>query len=401
MLITGGAGFIGTNLARPPARDGRAGPVFDNLSRAGRRAEPARGCASSHGDRVELQVGDVRDRARRRRGGRRRRASVFHFAAQVAVTTSLPIRARLRRERARHAQRAGGDPRAARSPPPLLFTSTNKVYGAPRRRRAREPTAALRPADAALARHGIAEARPLDFHSPYGCSKGAADQYVLDYARTLRPAGGGVPHELHLRPAPVRHRGPGLGRALPHPRARAASRSRIYGDGMQVRDILFVEDLVDAMLLVAHEHVDRGSRAKPSTSAAARREHDQPARAARPDRRARRRAARGPLRAVAAGDQRYYVSDTAKFRAGDRLAAATSASARASALLLRMARLASSDDGRRARVAAAAGWRREVRARQPALDVRRQHLLRLPRAAPAARVRLRQGAARAGGPRGG
>ena len=143
------------------------------------------------------------------------------------MTTSLvDPRRRLRGQRARHAQRARGAARAARRPPPLLFTSTNKVYGGLDRRRAaaRAARATSRPT-AALRARGIGEERPLDFHSPYGCSKGAADQYVLDYARSYGLPAARVPHELHLRAAPVRHRGPGLGRALPHPRARAASRS--------------------------------------------------------------------------------------------------------------------------------------------------------------------------------
>ena len=94
------------------------------------------------------------------------------------------------------------------------------------------PSALERHGDAlAAARSGAAPAAatrrtPLDFHSPYGCSKGVADQYVLDYARIFGLPTRRVPHELHLRAAPVRHRGPGLGRALPDPGARRASRSR-------------------------------------------------------------------------------------------------------------------------------------------------------------------------------
>src|SRR5881227_673504 len=139
------------------------------------------------------------------------------------------------------------------SPPPLLFTSTNKVYGGLSDLQLEINGNRYQPLDAAL-RTGISEERPLDFHSPYGCSKGAADQYVLDYARTF-----GLPavvfrmsciyglHQLGTEDQGwVAHF---LIQAL------ANSPLTIYGDGRQVRDILFVEDLVDAFLL-AHQNID-------------------------------------------------------------------------------------------------------------------------------------------------
>jgi CDP-paratose 2-epimerase len=179
---------------------------------------------------------------------------VFHFAAQVAVTTSLtePLMD--------FDVNAGGTlnvleaVRAAAAPPTLLFTSTNKVYGDLedldlRRRRSR-----YEPVSDELLTCGVSEARPLDFHSPYGCSKGAAEQYVLDYARTFglpstvfRMSCIYGPHQFgtedqgwvaHFLIQTLR------GRPL-----------TLYGDGLQVRDILFVEDLVDAMLL-AHGQIN-------------------------------------------------------------------------------------------------------------------------------------------------
>jgi CDP-paratose 2-epimerase len=141
---------------------------------------------------------------------------VYHFAAQVAVTTSLvhPLD-----DFAVNAQgtlfllealRASPEPASV----PLVFTSTNKVYGnledvALRRRENR-----YEPDEETLRARGVSEERPLDFHSPYGCSKGAADQYVLDYARTFGLPATVFSDELHLWPAPARQRGPGLGRAL-------------------------------------------------------------------------------------------------------------------------------------------------------------------------------------------
>ena len=135
--------------------------IFDNLVAAGRRAQPAL-AARRHGDaRARSRIGDVRDRGASARGGRAASATVFHFAAQVAVTTSLADpRDDFEVNAARHAQRARGGARAETAPPPLVFTSTNKVYGAlddvalvPRRRRATcRPTPSSR--CAASARRG-------------------------------------------------------------------------------------------------------------------------------------------------------------------------------------------------------------------------------------------------------
>src|SRR5262249_36494896 len=153
--------------------------LFDNLSRAG-VALNVDWLRRRHGDLVTLVQGDIRDAAAVRRcvtelaGRKAGLGGVFHLAAQVAVTSSLVDPA------ADFAVNAGGTLhllealRALPSPPPLLFTSTNKVYGSlsdiPLRRQGSRHV----PVDAAIARSGISEGRPLDFHSPYGCSKGAA-----------------------------------------------------------------------------------------------------------------------------------------------------------------------------------------------------------------------------------
>jgi len=251
-LITGGAGFVATNVAERLLLSGRKVRLFDNLSRAGVE-ENLRWIQHRFGDRVEFLRGDMRDEtavARAVRGV----DQVFHFAAQVAVTTSLTEPIADFEVNARGTLNLLEAIRACEHPPSLLFTSTNKVYGdledvLLRRRRSR-----YEPADERLLERGISEARPLDFHSPYGCSKGAAEQYVLDYARTFGlPATvfrmsciygphqfgtedqGWVAHFLiqTLRRRPL----------------------TLYGDGLQVRDILFVEDLVNAMLL-AHEQIE-------------------------------------------------------------------------------------------------------------------------------------------------
>src|SRR5581483_560092 len=180
VLITGGAGFVGTNLADRLAREGRRVVIYDNLSRPG-VADNLRWLQAQHGERIEAMIADVRE-ADRLREAVARAASIFHLAAQVAVTTSLTA------PRSDFAINAEGTLnllealRTTGTAASLVFTSTNKVYG----------LMDDLPVDAGATRYaatgesaqGISERRPLDFHSPYGCSKGAADQYVLDYARS-------------------------------------------------------------------------------------------------------------------------------------------------------------------------------------------------------------------------
>ena len=125
-----------------------------------------------------------------RRGGRLTGAAagakaVFHMAAQVAVTTSMVD------PRDDFAINIAGtlnllDAIRTRAPEtPVIFASTNKVYGDLTDLDFALEGDAYRPLDAEVRAHGIGESRPLDFHTPYGCSKGAADQYVLDYARSF------------------------------------------------------------------------------------------------------------------------------------------------------------------------------------------------------------------------
>jgi CDP-paratose 2-epimerase len=244
-LITGGAGFVGTNLAARLLREGREVLILDSLARSGVE-ENLRWLRDRFGSALAVEVGDVRDRALVRRAVARADA-VFHFAAQVAVTTSLahPLDD--------FEVNAGGTLnvleaiRKRPSPPPLVFTSTNKVYGALGDLAMRRSTRRYEPQDE-RARNGVAEDRPLDFHSPYGCSKGAADQYARDYARTFglatvvfRMSCIYGPHQFGTEDQGwVAHF---LIQAL---RGRPVT---VYGDGHQVRDILFVDDLVEALLL--------------------------------------------------------------------------------------------------------------------------------------------------------
>ena len=187
VLITGGAGFIGSNLADRLAGEGHRVRVYDALSRPGTDRN-LQWLQSRHGDRIEFVHADIRDGDRVRAAAADVQA-VFHFAAQVAVTTSMENPAE------DFAINIGGTfalleaLRARGDGTPLIFASTNKVYGdladLDFALDGGQLEGAYVPVDAGVRAHGIGEARPLDFHTPYGVSKGAADQYVLDYARSF------------------------------------------------------------------------------------------------------------------------------------------------------------------------------------------------------------------------
>ncbi len=245
-LICGGAGFIGTNLAHRLASQGGQVILYDNLSRPGVEKN-LEWLKAEHGHRLEVHVADMLDR-RSLRKAVAGADQVFNFAAQVAVTTSLVDPIDDFERNARGTLNLLEEIRRMDQPPSLIFTSTNKVYGGLEDVSLKLRGERYEPEDSLISRYGISEKRPLDFHSPYGCSKGCADQYVLDYARSfgLKTAvfrmsciygfhqcgnedQGWVAHFLikALQGEPI----------------------TIYGDGKQVRDILFVEDLVDAFLL--------------------------------------------------------------------------------------------------------------------------------------------------------
>ena len=246
VLITGGAGFVGTNLAKRLLAEGRRVLVFDNLSRPGVERNLS-WLQAQYPDRLTVRVADVRDAAALRQTVAGAEA-VFHFAAQVAVTTSLVSPAEDFDINARGTLNLLEAIRAQPTPPPLVFTSTNKVYGGLEDLQFGLSGARYLPTDKHIKAHGISEQRPLDFHSPYGCSKGTADQYVLDYARSY-----GLPtvvFRMSCIYGPHQYGTEDQG-WVAHFAIRAIEGQpiSIYGDGKQVRDILFVEDLVDAFQL--------------------------------------------------------------------------------------------------------------------------------------------------------
>ena len=245
ILVTGGAGFIGSNLADRLADEGHAVIVYDALSRPGVETNLA-WLHSRHGQQIEAIVGDIRDEERLADAAARAGA-VFHLAAQVAVTTSLAD------PRDDFQINIAGtlnllDALRTRNPEaPLVFASTNKVYGDLADVEFVLEGDRYEPADADIRAHGIGEARPLDFHTPYGCSKGAADQYVLDYARSygLKAAVLRMSCIYGQRQMGTEDQG-----WVAHFLIRALEGEPItlFGDGCQVRDILDVRDAVGAYL---------------------------------------------------------------------------------------------------------------------------------------------------------
>jgi CDP-paratose 2-epimerase len=312
VLITGGCGFVGTNLAHRILSSGQPVLLYDNLSRPGVERN-LRWLRQTHGDLMRIEAADVQDPHVLRKAVERA-SQVFHFAAQVAVTTSLVNAVHDFEVNARGTLNLLEAVRAQDEPPPLIFTSTNKVYGGlpDVKMRLAAGGKQYEPADDRVRTQGIGEDRPLDFHSPYGCSKGTADQYMIDYARTFGlPA---VVFRMSCIYGPHQFGTEDQG-WVAHFLIRAMKGEPItlYGDGMQVRDVLFVDDLVDAFLL-AQAHMPKISGRAFNVGGGPgnvisllelldmiERLHD----GRRPDAR---------FGAWRPGDQRYYVSDLTRLR---------------------------------------------------------------------------------------
>jgi CDP-paratose 2-epimerase len=241
-LVTGGIGFIGTNLSHRLLREGHEVILFDNFHRAGVR-QNLDWLRGQHRNRVHFVEGDVRDFNAVEKVMQGANV-VFHLAAQVAVTTSV---VNPQDDFSINAQGTLNVIEVARQHKPMpvvLYTSTNKVYGGVEQFRVVERP--LRYEFESLP-YGVPETCPLDFHSPYGCSKGTADQYMHDYHRiyglssiVLRMSCIYGPHQFGNEDQGwVAHF------ALTGLRG---GHLTIYGDGKQVRDLLHVDDLVDLML---------------------------------------------------------------------------------------------------------------------------------------------------------
>ena len=310
VLITGGCGFIGANLADRILSMGRPVVILDNLSRGG-VDQNAVWLQQKYGRKVRIVVGDVRNREdiQRAVGGVEQ---VFHLAAQVAVTSSIAD------PRTDFDVNVNGTLnllealRELGTRPPLIYTSTNKVYGGLDDVQLQAAGQRWEPVDPGALRRGVSESRALDFHTPYGCSKGAAEQYVLDYARSYAQPAAVFRMSCIYGPRQFGTEDQGW---VAHFLIRTIEEKplTLYGDGMQVRDILFVDDLVNAFLL-AQERM-------PVISGQAFNVGGGPARTTSllelvdTIARLHGRQPRILFEASRAGDQRYFVSDTAKLSA--------------------------------------------------------------------------------------
>jgi CDP-paratose 2-epimerase len=241
-LVTGGIGFIGTNLSHRLLSEGNEVVLFDNLSRAGVHHNLS-WLKAKHGGKLQFVQGDVRDFDAVLTVIQNVDV-VFHLAAQVAVTTSV---SNPREDFSINAQGTLNVLEAARRQEPmpiLLYTSTNKVYGGLEHLRVVEHSSRY---EFENLPQGVSESCPLDFHSPYGCSKGAADQYVRDYYRIY-----GLPSIVFRMsciygPHQFGNEDQGW---VAHFCITGMSGGllTIYGDGKQVRDLLYVDELVELML---------------------------------------------------------------------------------------------------------------------------------------------------------
>jgi CDP-paratose 2-epimerase len=245
LLVTGGCGFVGSNLAERALREGFEVAVFDNLQQAGSAGNLSwlreTGLRTFfHGDirsshDVERVMADFRPGA------------VFHLAGQVAMTTSIENPRRDFEINALGALNVLEAVRRCAPESPVLYSSTNKVYGDLSRYQYLEGATRYECLDRP---HGFDEETPLEFQSPYGCSKGAADQYMLDYARMY-----GLRTVVFRHSSMYGHRQSGTfdqgwvawfcKQAAAQAENPEAPEFTIAGNGKQVRDVLNADDVTD------------------------------------------------------------------------------------------------------------------------------------------------------------
>jgi CDP-paratose 2-epimerase len=250
ILITGGAGFIGAHVADHHLRRGHDVVIFDNLSRPGTTGN-LDWLRSRHGDRFTLVNGDIRGFGAVWAALWPTADRVYHLAAQVAVTTSVKDP---RNDFEVNALGTFNVLEAVRRFAPeavVIYASTNKVYGGMEDLAIVEGPTRYDYRDFP---YGISEDRPLDFHSPYGCSKGSGDQYVRDYARIydLKTVVMRQSCIYGTRQFGIEDQG-----WLAHfcIAARHGRPMTIYGNGKQVRDVLWIDDLIAAYEAAA-QHID-------------------------------------------------------------------------------------------------------------------------------------------------
>ncbi|MCE7917136.1 MAG: NAD-dependent epimerase/dehydratase family protein, partial [Nitrosomonas sp. PRO5] len=249
ILITGGAGFIGSNLANYFLSQGEEVIIFDNLSRPGVELN-LKWLQATHGDnRLTYVPGDIRS-AEDLKEPVARANTIYHLAGQVAVTTSVTNPVHDFEVNALGTLNVLEAARLSGHKPTLIFTSTNKVYGGMENIAIAESENRYSYRDFP---NGIDENHPLDFHSPYGCSKGAADQYVRGYRRIYDlPT---VVFRMSCIYGPRQFGTEDQGWVAYFVIASLMGWPvTIYGDGKQIRDILYIDDLVRAFDL-ARQHI--------------------------------------------------------------------------------------------------------------------------------------------------
>lgn len=248
ILITGGAGFIGINTAAHHIKNDDEVTVFDDLSResVNKNLNWLKHCV---GDFAFIK-GDVTDFDSLNKVIRNSRYDViYHMAAQVAVTTSVKDPKSDFLTNALGSFNLLESVRLSGQDPILIYASTNKVYGAMDDERIVLKNNSYKYLDRG---NGIDEKYPLDFHSPYGCSKGTADQYFRDYYRIY-----GIRTVVARQSCIYGYRQFGIedqGWVAWFTIAAILNKKiTIYGDGFQVRDILFIDDLIGFYQKVIHE----------------------------------------------------------------------------------------------------------------------------------------------------
>jgi len=254
-LITGGAGFVGSNLAATLLDKGQRVTVFDNLSRHGASENLA--WLRSLGE-IDFVLGDVRNASDVEQAIKNSQPDViFHLAGQVAMTTSMQSP---RRDFEINVLGSINVLEAVRQYTPetaIVYASSNKVYGNLDHLDLVEGTTRYQPRNPDT--RGVDESTAIEFHTPYGCSKGAADQYMLEYARGFG-----------LNTVVFRHSTIYGGRqfatydqgwvgwfcrqALESKQDPGRPAFTVSGDGKQVRDLLRVSDAVNAYVS-AYEHI--------------------------------------------------------------------------------------------------------------------------------------------------
>lgn len=310
VVITGGSGFIGSNLADSFLTDGDEVVIVDNLSRPG-VSENLEWLRDAHGDRVRCHVADVRQPralAAALEGAR----AIVHLAGQTAVTTGLEAPVEDFEVNARGTINLLEAVRAVAPDAPVLFASTNKVYGNLQHLALECFEDRHLPSDLEIRAHGIGEARPLDFCTPYGCSKGVADQYVLDYGKSYGLKTAVLRMSCIYGPRQFGTEDQGW---VAHflLRTLRGEEITIYGDGRQVRDILHVSDavaayrlLLDSIDAAAAQAFNLGGGTRNAISLAML--LDEVGRIAG-------RPARLTFQAPRQGDQLYFAADTRKLEA--------------------------------------------------------------------------------------